>query len=126
MPRNINSHAFLAFCFCILTVSMAWGEITMKEIDFEDLKMEGLEGQTLRLAVCWGALGIDPNDVIYAAWGNNRQGGVKEDCTAFTYDTKTGERTALGTLRTVAQQDGTLSEWNAACLVEWIRYAGCL
>jgi hypothetical protein len=89
---------------------LSFGVVTMEAVTFEDMKQDNLEGNTLSLATCWEAIGIDPQDRLYVVYGDNNKGSPREDCSVFMYDSRTGERKALGTLRKQANEDGTLWE----------------
>jgi hypothetical protein len=91
---------------CVAFVS---AKVTVQSVSFTDMRINGLEGKVLPIRSCWSAIGIDSNDVVYVVFGTNRTGGVIEDCSVFMWDTKTGERAALGSLRVTAKKQGTLA-----------------
>jgi hypothetical protein len=100
----------LGITLCALfTTAVVLAKPAVKVVSFDDMKIKGLEGKVLPIRSCWGAIGIDPDDVVYVVFGTNRQGGVIEDCSVFMWDTKTGERKVLGSLRVKAKEQGTLA-----------------
>jgi hypothetical protein len=105
--KKVTTVAAIAICVLLGT---GYAAVTMEAVTFEDMKQKNLEGNTLRLATCWEAIGIDPDDRLYVVYGNNDKGSPTEDCSVFMYDSRTGERKALGTLRKTAHEEGTLRE----------------
>jgi len=85
--------------------------IAYKSIAWDDLRMPGLQNSgPLQIATSWGAVGCDRLNNAYVVYGNhqNNDGAILEDCTVFRYNSLTGQRKALGTLRKLCQDEGTL------------------
>jgi hypothetical protein len=81
---------------------MLHAAVTIEIIDFNEVKPAGSS-----LEFTYGCIGADPFGVIYAGFGGSYNGA--EDVQVFAYDSKTGKKTPLGSLRgQAAAQDNLL------------------
>ncbi|HEY0944950.1 MAG TPA: hypothetical protein VGD81_06765 [Opitutaceae bacterium] len=82
----------------------ATGEASIQLIRFGDLKPEGT-----KLTTCWDALGIDDRQRVYVAFSDQND-QAPDDTVIFRYDSRSGARELLGTLRQVSRSEGNLRE----------------
>ncbi len=79
-------------------------QASVRVIRFDDVKPEGA-----RLSTCWDAVGIDGQQRVYVAF-SDRNGRTPDDTDLFRYDTRTGAKELLGTLRGISRSEGNLAE----------------
>lgn len=91
----------------------AQDSIPVKFITFEDMR----PSQVSCMSMGYGTVGIDPDDNVYCAWcGDCSSTG---NCAMFRYNTKTGERKLLGTLRETAKAVDNLGPNQYWSKTEW-------
>lgn len=81
-------------------------EITLEMIDFNGLP--AADESAVSFDTCWGCLGIDRHGLIYMGVGNQNGKGPDDqaDVSILTYDTRTGEKTYLGSLLQTTDAQG--------------------
>ncbi len=83
-------------------VADSWGQITVKVVSFSEIKPAGFP-----LQFCWNSIGIDPDDNVYIAFGNNNEwAGHEEDVALFRYNFDKGEKRFIDTYNHVLDQAG--------------------
>jgi len=93
---------------------------SLRIIRFEDLKP-----QDARLTTCWDAVGIDAQQRVYVAF-SDQSDQHPYDTMIFRYDTRSGQRELLATLRGISEAEGNLlpEETIAKIHVPFEEYAG--
>lgn len=93
---------------------------SIRIIRFEDLKP-----RDARLTTCWDAVGIDASQRVYVAFSDQSE-QHPNDTLLFRYDTRSGQRELLGTLRQISEAEGNLlpGETIAKIHVPFQEYAG--
>lgn len=86
------------------SVAAATDEASIQIIRFGDLKPEAA-----KLTTCWDALGIDDRQRVYVAFSDQND-QAPDDTVIFRYDSRSGARELLGTLRQVSRSEGNLLE----------------
>jgi len=89
-------------CYIFIFSTSAFGEITCKLISFDDLKPAGTS-----LDECWGGIGMDRRGNVYIGI-SDRYGEGPDDALIFRYNTRTGERKYLTSLRAISASKGNL------------------
>lgn len=117
LRRGILALLSLAFAG---TAAIAASSPSIRIIRFEDLKP-----QDARLTTCWDAVGIDASQRVYVAFSDQSE-QHPYDTMIFRYDTRSGQRELLGTLRGISEAAGNLlpGETIAKIHVPFEEYAG--
>ncbi|MFH1738204.1 MAG: hypothetical protein ABIH23_04295, partial [bacterium] len=95
-------------CFLVVLV-LSFVQVTfassykVRFIRFDDIRPRGSN-----LTVCWGGIGIDHNQNVYFAASDQRE-DHPDDTVLFRYNTQTGARKLLGTLRGISAAEGNLN-----------------
>ena len=94
--------AVVALLYPLQDAAAWYKEYKVRLISFDDIKPPGAN-----LTVCWGGLGLDRQQRVYFAVSDQND-TRPDDGVVFRYDTKTGDRELLGTLRGISAAAGNL------------------
>jgi len=100
-PR-LASIASLGIALVLSCTQAGAATYQVRLISFDDIKPDGA-----RLTVCWGGIGIDHEQNVYFA-ASDQNDTKPDDTVIFRYNTKTGDRELLGTLRGISAAAGNL------------------
>ena len=108
--RRLGSRALAGFAALLALAAGADEEApgsarpSARIIRFEDIKPP-----QARLTTCWDAVGIDDRQRVYVAF-SDQSDEHPHDTMIFRYDTRSGARELLGTLRQISRDEGNLLE----------------
>lgn len=106
---RLRTTRVLATTWLLVASVLSFAQVTsadsykLRFISFDDIRPSGSN-----LTVCWGGIGIDHNQNVYFAASDKRE-GHPDDTVLFRYNTRTGTRELLGTLRGISAAEENLS-----------------
>jgi hypothetical protein len=104
--RHVRWHLIVS---ALLAAALPAADAPLKEPSIAVVRFDDVKPKGAKLTTCWDALGIDEQQRVYIAFSDQNP-HTPNDTVVFRYDTRTGARELLGTLRQVSAREGNLRE----------------